>query len=119
MGVTGAGYVQSPLNADGALMTVTHVTDFLHNGSDWVFSLAFNPKNEDQLVSASRDCTMKVWSLTDGQCKQTLHGHGCAPPPLFSVVCSAVAGVTGTGYDQCPVNADRALTVDRYDVTEI
>ena len=25
------------------------------------------------------------------------------PLPLFSVVCSAVAGVTGTGYDQCPV----------------
>ena len=97
-----------PLNADGSLMTVTHVTDFLHNGSDWVFSLAFNPKNEDQLVSASRDCTMKVWSLTDGQCKQTLHGHGCAPPPLFSVVCSAVAGVTGTGYDQCPVTGERA-----------
>ena len=92
-------------------MTVTHATDFFHNGSDEVRALAFNPKNQDQLVSASRDCTMKVWSLTDGQCKQTLHGHGCAPPPLFSVVCSAVAGVTGTGYDQCPVTGHFTSTV--------
>ena len=30
-----------------------------------------------------------------------------------------VIDVAGTGYRQCPVNADRALTVDRYDVTEI
>ena len=72
MGVTGAGYVQSPLNADRALMTVTHVTEFLHNGSNWVSALAFNPKNEDQLASASRYCTIKLWSLADGQCKQTI-----------------------------------------------
>ena len=56
-------------------MTVTHVTDFLHNGSDWVNAVAFNPIDEEQLVSASDDRTMKVWSLTDGQCKKTLHGH--------------------------------------------
>ena len=52
-------------------MTVTHVTDLLHNGSDWVYAVAFDPKNEDQLASASRDCTVKLWSLTDGQCTQT------------------------------------------------
>jgi WD40 repeat protein len=44
----------------------------LHNGSDWVSAVAFNPKNEDQLASALRDCTIKLWSLADGQCKQTL-----------------------------------------------
>ena len=75
MGVTGAGYVQSPLNADRALMTVTHVTDFLHNGSDWVRAVAFNPKKDNEMVSASDDCTLKVWSLADGQCKETLRGH--------------------------------------------
>ena len=48
MGVTGAGYVQSPLNADRALMTVTHITDFLHNGSDCVNAVAFNPKKDNE-----------------------------------------------------------------------
>ena len=56
-------------------MAVAHVTDFLHNGSDWVRAVAFNPKNNDQLASASEDRTIKVWSLADGQCKQTLRGH--------------------------------------------
>ena len=56
-------------------MTVTHVTDFLHNGSDWVRAVAFNPKKDNEMVSASDDCTLKVWSLADGQCKQTLRGH--------------------------------------------
>ena len=65
-------YTLSPLNADRALMTVTPITDFLQNGSDYVKAVAFNPKNEDQLASASRDCTVKLWSLTDGQCTQTL-----------------------------------------------
>ena len=75
MGVTGAGYVQSPLNVDRALMTVTPVTDFLHNGSNWVRAVAFNPKKDNEMASASEDRTIKVWSLTDGQCKQTLRGH--------------------------------------------
>ena len=74
-GVTGTGYDQCPVNADRALMTVTHVTDFLQNGSDCVNAVAFNPKNEDELASASDDGTIMLWSLTDGQCKQTLRGH--------------------------------------------
>ena len=56
-------------------MTVTHVTDFLHNGSDEVNAVAFNPEKDHEVVSASDDCTLKVWSLADGQCKQTLRGH--------------------------------------------
>ena len=75
MGVTGAGYVQSPLNVDRALMIVTYVTDFLHNGSNCVNAVAFNPEKDNEVVSASDDCTLKVWSLTDGQCKKTLEGH--------------------------------------------
>ena len=63
------------VNADRALMTVTHVTDFLHNGSDCVNAVAFNPKKDNEVVSASDDCTLKVWSLADGQCKETLRGH--------------------------------------------
>ena len=70
--VTGAGYGQCPVNADRALMTVTHVTDFLHNGSSQVNAVAFNPEKDNEVVSASDDCTLKVWSLADGQCKQTL-----------------------------------------------
>ena len=69
------GSAGRPLNADRALMTVTHVTDFLHNGSDCVNAVAFNPKKDNEVVSASDDCTLKVWSLADGQCKETLRGH--------------------------------------------
>ena len=36
----------------------------------------------------------------------------------MSVVCSAVAGVTGTGYGQCPVTGERVLLAVSY-VTEI
>ena len=73
--VTVTLYTLSPLNADRALMTVTHVTDFLHNGSQSVRAVAFNPEKDNEVVSASDDCTLKVWSLADGQCKETLRGH--------------------------------------------
>ena len=56
-------------------MTVINATDFLHNGSNCVNAVAFNPKKDNEVVSASSDCTIKVWSLADGQCKQTLDGH--------------------------------------------
>ena len=56
-------------------MTVTPVTDFLQNGSDYVRAVAFNPKKDNEMASASNDGTIKVWSLTDSQCKQTLRGH--------------------------------------------
>ena len=56
-------------------MTVTPVTDFLQNGSDYVRAVAFNPEKDNEMASASDDRTIKVWSLTDGQCKQTLRGH--------------------------------------------
>ena len=65
----------SLVNADRALMTVTHVTDFLQNGSDYVRAVAFHPEKDNEVVSASDDSTLKVWSLADGQCKQTLRGH--------------------------------------------
>ena len=56
-------------------MIVTYVTDFLHNGSNFVNAVAFNPEKDNEVVSASVDRTLKVWSLTDGQCKKTLRGH--------------------------------------------
>ena len=63
------------VNVDRSLMTVTPVTDFLQNGSDYVRAVAFNPEKDSEMASASDDRTIKVWSLTDGQCKQTLRGH--------------------------------------------
>ena len=56
-------------------MIVTYVTDFLHNGSNCVNAVAFNPEKDNEVVSASDDRTLKVWSLADGQCKETLRGH--------------------------------------------
>ena len=73
--VASIGSPRPPVNANRALMTVIHATDFMHNGSNWVSAVAFNPKKENEVVSASCDCTIKVWSLADGQCKQTLEGH--------------------------------------------
>ena len=73
--VTGTGYRQCPVNADRALMTVTHATDFFHDGSRAVNAVAFNPEKDNEVVSASDDRTMKVWSLADGQCRQTFRGH--------------------------------------------
>ena len=70
------GVSRRPLNADRALMTVTHVTDFLQNCSHFVNAVAFNPEKDNEVVSASDDRTIKVWSLADGQCKETLRGHG-------------------------------------------
>ena len=63
------------VNADRALMTVTHATDFFHDGSRAVNAVAFNPKKDNEVVSASDDRLIKVWSLADGQCKQTIYEH--------------------------------------------
>ena len=39
-----------------------------------VWDISFSPV-EKLLASASGDCTIKVWNLTDGTCQNTLEGH--------------------------------------------
>ena len=46
----------------------------LRGHSDCVFALAFN-SNELILASGSRDNTIKLWDIVDGECIQTLSGH--------------------------------------------
>ena len=46
----------------------------LQGHSNWVLSVIYLP-DKDQLVSASYDKTLKIWSLASGQCVQTLQGH--------------------------------------------
>lgn len=41
---------------------------------DGISDLALLPNNQ-HLVSASLDYTLRVWNTTDGSCLQTLHGH--------------------------------------------
>ena len=54
-----------------------NLTKSLHGHSDFVSSVIYLPDKE-QLVSASTDKTLKIWSLASGQCVQTLQGHSDA-----------------------------------------
>ena len=50
------------------------VTDNCH-GSNWVSCIAFDPKDNDVLVSGSWDMTLKKWRLSSGDCLATYTGH--------------------------------------------
>ena len=76
MGVTGAGYVQSPLTGRSWAIGVGYsVTDNCH-GRREVTCIAFDPKDNDALVSGSCDKTLKKWRLSSGECLATYVGHG-------------------------------------------
>ena len=76
MGVTGAGYVQSPLTGrPWAIGVCYNVTDNCH-GSMPVSCIAFDPKDDDALVSGSLDSSLKKWRLSSGECLATYVGHG-------------------------------------------
>ena len=51
-----------------------NVTDNCH-GSDPVSCIAFDPKDNDVLVSGSWDKTLKKWRLSSGDCLATYTGH--------------------------------------------
>ena len=42
--------------------------------SEWVYSAQFSPDGTN-IVSASWDKTVRVWSVATGECVQTLEGH--------------------------------------------
>ena len=75
-GVTGTGYDQCPVTGRLLAIGVRYsVTDNCH-GSNWVSCIAFDPKDNDVLVSGSYDCTIKKWRLSSGECLATYRGHG-------------------------------------------
>ena len=67
-------YTLSTLHADRALTETVAKKAHADLCSDWVKSVAFNPDGKT-VASASNDKTVKVWSVADGQCQQTLEGH--------------------------------------------
>lgn len=46
------------------------------HGHDHSISSARFVAGDDFIVSASRDCTIKVWDVTNGWCVKTFSGHG-------------------------------------------
>ena len=76
MGVTGAGYVQSPLTGRQWAIGVRYTVSDNCHGSREVRCIAFDPKDNDVLVSGSYDKTLKKWRLSSGECLATYVGHG-------------------------------------------
>ena len=75
-GVTGTGYDQCPVTGRPWAIGVRYnVTDNCH-GSYVVSCIAFDPKDNDVLVSGSYDKTLKKWRLSSGECLATYVGHG-------------------------------------------
>ena len=74
--VTGTGGSQCPVTGRLLAIGVRYsVTDNCH-GSNWVSCIAFDPKDNDVLVSGSYDKTLKKWRLSSGECLATYVGHG-------------------------------------------
>ena len=71
--VPGMGSLGRPLT--GRLWAIGvryNVTDNCH-GSETVSCIAFDPKDNDVLVSGSWDNTLKKWRLSSGECLATIH----------------------------------------------
>ena len=68
-------YTLSPLTGRALAIGVRYsVTDNCH-GRREVSCIAFDPKDNDVLVSGSWDMTLKKWRLSSGDCLATYTGH--------------------------------------------
>lgn len=42
-----------------------------------VLDVAWNPFNDNQIASASEDCTIKIWNIPDGGLTKNMGGEDC------------------------------------------
>lgn len=51
------------------------------SAGEYAWSVAFS-RNFPQLASTSKDCTVKMWDVSSGECLETFEGHSDSVQPI-------------------------------------